>query len=87
MVLIYDDVCFLNIQPVGWMPPSISLIQDGFWLSRLDIQTFIMQKFFLGEIVIPVILGLNFLSSVNTSPIKLYYNFFQTLETHLLLIL
>ena len=50
-------ICFLNRQPC-FDNPSISIIILGSILSQLENHIFTIQKFFFGEIVIPVILSL-----------------------------
>ena len=49
------------------MNPLLSIkgtIISGFVLSQLDIQIFIIQKFFFGDIVIPFIISLSLLIKI-----------------------
>ena len=69
-------MCFLKKHSFG-NNPFIFLIILGSVLSQLEIQILIIQKFFFGDIVIPLMLLLKETFSVNVSPINEYDKSFK----------
>ena len=82
----YSGVCFLNKHPCGVMP-TISLMTAAFWNLQFDNQTLTMQKFFLGEIVMPFTTGNNALLGEMLFPTTAYVSCRQQSCTSLLLTL
>ena len=65
---IYYVLCFLKRQPYEVNSGVISFITLGFRLLQVAIHTFITQKFFLGDIVMPLIKDCTAIVFPNVSP-------------------
>ena len=82
----YSGVCFLNKHPWEVMPTT-SFIIAAFWNLQFANQIFTMQKFFLGEIVMPFTTGSSALLTDMQLPTNAYVSCRQQSGTSLLLTL